>query len=197
MRTIIYLVSAGIALCLSSQAIKVIFNRLLGGNKAVKMEDFFTDGHYPSSHTSFVTGLTLITWMQVIYCSDFDNRQIYIWIATIFSAVTAIVIRDALGVRYTVQCLCDAMLIMIDNIKHDNKVDVERLGEIADMLNKKSGHRPYEVIGGGIWGLQMGLFISSIYYYNFKLIILSGVLMLAFILVSYRYNKKVRIIGKL
>ena len=193
MRTVIYLVLAGISLCLSSQGIKVIFNCLLEGNKGLKAKDFFTDGHYPSSHTSFVTGLALITWMQVIYCNNFDHRQLYIWIATIFSAMAAIVIRDALGVRYTVQCLCDAMLIVIDNVRDAKKADVKKLEEIADMLNKKSGHRPYEVVGGAMWGLQMGLFISSIYYCNFKLVICSGVLMLAFILVSYRYNKRIRI----
>jgi acid phosphatase family membrane protein YuiD len=73
-----------------------------------------------------------------------------------FTALAVITIRDALGVRYTVQKLCETVTKLAEDSKHSE--------EIINKLSIKSGHKPHEVIGGALLGIIVAIFTTCIYY---------------------------------
>lgn len=156
MGLISYLLLTPIISCSLSQILKLIFNIVFNKQK-FKLSSLYADGNYPSSHTAFVTSITAVSWFNtVVKFLAKDNVELWIWVSASITMLWFIVVRDALGVRYTVQKLCECVSELAEN--------TSTAEEIKHKLNIKSGHRPHEVIAGAILGLIVASFTSCIYY---------------------------------
>lgn len=168
MKLFVFVALIGIMAWLFSQLLKMLINFYVYGKKS-GLKALVSDGDYPSSHTSFITSITTFSWLYMLE-KHFTQKECIneMWIAIVLSVFMIIVIRDALGVRYTVQKLCKSVTKMAEEMKYSsNKVVME---DICNRLNVKSGHRPHEVVGGIFNGVFISIFMSSIYY-SFKIAI--------------------------
>lgn len=156
MRLLSYLLFTPIIASSLSQVLKLILNMALNKRK-FKISNLVDDGSYPSSHTAFVTSITSISWFNtIVKCYLGDDVELWMWISVSLTMLWLIVVRDALGVRYTVQKLCECVSEIVDN--------TSKAEDIKKKLNIKSGHRPYEVIAGAVLGLIVASCTSCIYY---------------------------------
>ena len=124
-----------------SQVIKVIlesiknrrfcYERLLDGS-----------GGMPSTHSSFVTSLTTIIYLE------YGISSVYFAICLIFSLV---VIYDSMGVRYEAGKQAEVLNDIVEKIKFNNKF-LE--------LKEKVGHKPIEVFCGVLLGISIALLFS-------------------------------------
>ncbi len=124
-----------------AQAIKVIINMLV--MKRFDWRRIFGMGGMPSSHTSFLVALTVMVAMR----EGMDS--------TIFAlslAMTAVVIYDAMGVRYQT----GKQGHVLNRILHRMLVEGKPLGD--DDLQELIGHTPTEVFFGAVIGLLIPLF---------------------------------------
>ena len=171
-----YLLLTPIISCSLSQVLKLIFNIVLNKQK-FKISNLVADGNYPSSHTAFVTSITAISWFNttVKYLAQ-DNAEIWIWVSVAITMLWFIVVRDALGVRYTVQKLCECVSELAEN--------TSTAEEIKNKLNINSGHRPHEVIAGAVLGLIVASFTSCIYYGWYGYIVIPITILALYISVS-------------
>ena len=162
--------------------LKLLFNTIV--NKAkFNLSKITTDGNYPSSHTGFVTSVTAISWVHTIrQLLISEDATISVWCSMAFTALAVVIIRDALGVRYTVQKLCETVTKLAEDSKHAE--------EIRKELDIKSGHKPHEVVGGAILGLIVATFTSSIYYGVYKLLPVAIIAFVLFIVISIIMLKK-------
>ena len=159
-----------------SQILKLFFNAVINKQK-FNVRKLTTDGGYPSSHTSFATSITAIFWYNTI-CKwvtglSFETE---LWITSALTVFWLITVRDALGVRYTVQKLCECVTLIAENNEYAEAIERK--------LKIKSGHRPYQVIAGAILGLIIASFTSCIYYEWYKYIFLPVVIFVIYVLVS-------------
>lgn len=156
MGLISYLIFTPIISCSLSQILKLIFNMILNKQK-IRFSSLVADGNYPSSHTAFVTSITAISWFNTVSrCLSQDNMEIWIWVSASITMLWFIVVRDALGVRYTVQKLCECVSELAENTRTAE--------EIKQKLDITSGHRPHEVVAGAILGLIVASITACIYY---------------------------------
>lgn len=170
MRLLSYLLLTPIIACSLSQVLKLIFNMLLNKQK-FQIYSLVADGNYPSSHTAFVTSITAISWFNtIVKWFEVENVEIWIWISASLTMLWLIVVRDALGVRYTVQKLCECVVEIVEN--------TTQAEDIKKKLDIKSGHRPYEVIAGAVLGLIVASLTSCIYYkwYNYLICVVAVLL---------------------
>lgn len=162
MKLLMYLLLTPVLASSLSQILKLIFNMIFDKRK-FKIYNLVADGSYPSSHTAFVTSITAITWVNTIFkWLEQGNAEIWIWCSVSITMLWLIVIRDAMGVRYTVQKLCECVTELAK--------DIEQSEAIKQNLDIKSGHRPHEVIAGAIFGLIIASFTSCVYYGWYKYI---------------------------
>lgn len=168
MKLFIFVALIGIMAWLFSQLLKMLINFYVYGRK-YGLKALVSDGDYPSSHTSFITSITTFSWLYMLE-KYFTQKECIdeMWIAIVLSVFMVIVIRDALGVRYTVQKLCESVTKMAEDMKCSvNRIAME---DICNRLNIKSGHRPHEVVGGIFNGAFISIFMAAIYY-SFKIAI--------------------------
>ena len=178
MKLIIYIALTALATCVLSQTLKLLFNTMVNKTK-FSLRKITSDGNYPSSHTGFVTSVTAISW---IYTVNSENASISVWCSMAFTALAVVIIRDALGVRYTVQKLCETVTKLAEGSEHEE--------EIRKEMDIKSGHKPYEVMGGAILGIIVAGFTSCIYYKLYKLLPIAIVAFVLYVVVSILVLKK-------
>jgi acid phosphatase family membrane protein YuiD len=184
MKLIIYIALTALATCVLSQTLKLLFNTMVNKTK-FSLSKITSDGNYPSSHTGFVTSVTAISWIYTVReILNSENASISVWCSMAFTALAVVIIRDALGVRYTVQKLCETVTKLAEGS--------ENAEEIRKELDIKSGHQPFEVVGGAILGIIVAGFTSCIYYKLYKLLPIAIVAFVLFILVSIMVLKKKR-----
>ena len=99
-----------------------------------------------------------------------------------FTALAVVIIRDALGVRYTVQKLCETVTKLAEDSKYAEEIKKE--------LDIKSGHKPYEVMGGAILGLIVAAFTSCIFYKLYEFLSLAIIAFVLFVFLSVLILKK-------
>ncbi|MBR5228156.1 MAG: divergent PAP2 family protein [Clostridia bacterium] len=186
MKLLFYIACIAIVACTSSQIFKVAMNVYLS-KRIPKFYEFFEDGNFPSSHSSFTSAMTATIWLYVYNMRGTENIDVYIWIAVAITVHTAVVIRDALGVRFTVQRLSDIMLKMLEYGSLNDEKNIDRL---AQTLKKKSGHKPHEVLGGICWGVIVALIGNIIYTGNYMYLYIMVPLMVLFIIFASVYLKK-------
>ncbi len=176
MRLLSYLLLTPIISCLLSQVLKLFFNIIFKKQK-FKISSLIGDGNYPSSHTAFVTSITAISWFNtIVKWITQDSIELWAWISTSITILWFIVVRDALGVRYTVQKLCECVSEIVDDTSHAE--------DIKKKLNIKSGHRPYEVIAGAVLGLIVASITSCVYYGWYNYLIYAIAILVGYVCVS-------------
>ena len=106
--------------------------------KELNWRRFFGSGGMPSSHTSFVVALTLMT--------GFDAGFQSVAFAIAFT-LAAIVMYDAMGVRRETGTQAQVINAILRNVFVNGKPISD------DDLKELIGHTPLEVLGGGIIGV--------------------------------------------
>ncbi|MCX8074225.1 MAG: divergent PAP2 family protein [Clostridia bacterium] len=168
---------------IASQLLKTLLKIILTGKFDISM--LFDDGDFPSSHTAVVTSATISVWNQVFIYMNFilsvdlknlvsiinitDSQIKFILsipavcIGFIMTVVAMIVIRDAMGVRYSVKH--NAILQKEANKKiaeHINSDVLQNtLKEIGEKFKIKEGHLKHEVVGGLILAILVSLLYTS------------------------------------
>lgn len=123
-----------------AQSLKVIHTLIVDGRFNVWR--FVGSGGMPSSHSSFVMGLTT------------SIGKLHGWDSTLFAlslCMALIVMYDAAGVRRAVGKQAIILNRMIEDIhkKREKKLTEQRLKELV-------GHTPFEVLAGAILGIFIG-----------------------------------------
>lgn len=122
-----------------AQVIKVILTFIT--NKKIDFARFVGSGGMPSSHSSFVMGLTTAVGLT----NGWDST--YFAICFCFALV---IMYDAAGVRRSVGKQAIILNKMVEDIHKKNKKELneKRLKELI-------GHTPVEVFGGAILGIVL------------------------------------------
>ena len=124
-----------------SQFIKVMIEYII--HKKISISRFIDGmGGMPSTHSSFVTSLTTIIYLE------YGISSVYFAICLIFSLV---VIYDSMGVRYEAGKQAEVLNDIVEKIKFNNKF-LE--------LKEKVGHKPIEVFCGVLLGISIALLFS-------------------------------------
>lgn len=111
--------------------------------KTLDFSRFVGSGGMPSSHSSFVTALTVKTGTKC----GFDSPLFAI------SAVFALIVMyDAAGVRREAGNQAKILNHIIDDLNKNKGVKPERLKELI-------GHKPIEVLAGAILGIIIGIVV--------------------------------------
>ncbi len=174
-----YIVITFLSTSLGTQVLKRYFRTIT--IRKFSLKEFTQDGGFPSSHTAFSVSWTIITIFTLIHLyMEHANQEVLLLAATITTVTLGnmcIIIRDALGVRRTVQILCDAVKkgaecnseffenVKLKDSKNEATLKIQsNFEDIAKKMNIKSGHLPHEVIGGIFWGTLVSSLISACYY---------------------------------
>ena len=110
------------------------------------------------------------------------DAEIELWCSVILTVFLSIVIRDALGVRYTVQKLCVSVTKLAALYNQED--------EVKKILDVKSGHKPHEVLAGAVLGIIVGSVSSIIYYGLYKCLPYAVIAFVVYIVVSVIIVKK-------
>jgi acid phosphatase family membrane protein YuiD len=125
----------------TAQILKVIINIIL--SKKFKLQLFFSSGGFPSSHSATVSALAL------------GIGKYYGWNSPIFAVAAVfgmIVLYDAAGVRREAGKQAEVLNQLVERLYHGPDLAQEQLKELI-------GHTPFEVFGGVMVGIIVGLLI--------------------------------------
>ncbi|MCT4632724.1 MAG: divergent PAP2 family protein [Firmicutes bacterium] len=122
-----------------AQLIKVVLTLLV--TKKFDLNRFVGSGGMPSSHTSFVMGLSTAIGLEYGW-----NSNIYAFALTF----ALIVMYDASGVRRSVGKQATILNTIIEDLYKHKHVGESKLKELV-------GHTPFEVIVGAV----LGIFIAN------------------------------------
>lgn len=182
MKLFIYIALTALASCVLSQTLKTFFNVVVRKRK-FKLDNLVSDGNYPSSHTAFTSSVTTISWIYTMYeYITKGTAEISMWCSVALTVFLIVVVRDALGVRYTVQKLCDAVTKVSEGTNCEE--------EIKRLLDVKSGHRPHEVLAGAVLGIMVASFTSLIYYGKYSYIPYVVIALVIYIAISVLIVKR-------
>jgi acid phosphatase family membrane protein YuiD len=124
---------------LVAQIIKVLLNLIFQGR--LNLELLLSSGAFPSSHAAIVCALTL------------GIGKYYGWSSPLFalSAVFAmIVMYDAAGVRWATGKQAEVINKLLERYHVGSDLSQKKLKELV-------GHTPFEVFGGALVGIIVGL----------------------------------------
>jgi acid phosphatase family membrane protein YuiD len=126
---------------LIAQILKVAVNLFL--TRKLNVQFLFSSGGFPSSHSATVSALAL------------GIGKYYGWSSPIF-AVSAVygmvVLYDATGVRRAAGKQAEVLNQLVERLAQGSDLAQERLKELI-------GHTPFEVFGGVIVGIIVGLLV--------------------------------------
>lgn len=116
-------------------------------HRKLEIKYLFTSGHMPSSHTSFVVSLaTLVAHYDTIYSTTFAMSLVFAFI----------VIHDALRIR--------------TNIGENGRIVNKLIKEVPGIdqneypvLKERVGHKPLEVLVGGIIGFLLTILLIQFF----------------------------------
>jgi hypothetical protein len=108
---------------------------------------FFTSGGMPSSHSSFVSALTITVGLKHGFSSD---------LFAIITVFALIVTYDASGVRRAVGQQANVLNNLIKHLENKSSVK-ERQLLIKEDLKELIGHTPFEVFAGVLLGAVIAL----------------------------------------
>lgn len=154
-----YPLIAAIVAILSAQFIKFPIDILI--NKKVDPLIMFSTGGMPSSHSAFVSSLTVAIAFQ------FGVDSPYFAISTVFALIT---MWDAGGVRYQASMHAQTLNVLINDfrqlaeyIKYRTNKDSLDDNHIYSPLKELLGHKPFEVLVGAIYGFLVALLFKNFY----------------------------------
>jgi len=125
----------------TAQILKVVINVILSRN--LRFQLFFSSGGFPSSHSATVSALAL------------GIGKYYGWDSPIFAVAAVfgmIVLYDAAGVRRAAGKQAEVLNQLVERLYHGPDLAQEQLKELI-------GHTPFEVFGGVMVGIIVGLLI--------------------------------------
>ena len=125
----------------TAQFLKIFFIR------PMNFYTFFTSGGMPSSHSSFVSALTITVGLKYGFGSDLFA------IVTVFSLI---VTYDASGVRRAVGQQANVLNNLIKHLEGKNFANAKQQ-LIKDDLKELIGHTPFEVFAGVLLGALIAL----------------------------------------
>lgn len=128
-----------------TQLIKVVVDVVKAGKFDMSLLAGY--GGMPSSHTAlFVSAATVIGMSE-----GFDSA---VFALAIF--VTVMVIRDAMGVRHSLNDHGKALNALISRVpEHEQK-------ELPTQLNERLGHTPFQVLIGGLVGAGLTVLLVQV-----------------------------------
>lgn len=109
----------------------------------IQLRDLYASGGFPSSHTSFVTGLAMIIGLRL----GFDSVEF-----SLGASFAAVVMYDALAVRRTTGQQTAAIKELAANTKN----------KLKSKMGGAKGHTPLEVIGGLVLGVLVALTLYAV-----------------------------------
>lgn len=124
-----------------AQILKVVVNIIL--LRKLNLALFFSSGSFPSSHSAMVSALAL------------GVGKYYGWESPIFAVAAVfviVVLYDATGVRRAAGKQAEVLNQLVERLYHGPDLAQERLKELI-------GHTPFEVFGGVMVGIIVGLVI--------------------------------------
>lgn len=121
------------------------FIKIFTGSKKIDITRILTSGGMPSSHSSFVTTLSVM----VGYINGFNSTEFAI--ATVFALIT---MYDASGVRQAVGKQAAILNQIIEDIHRKKEFEHNKLKELI-------GHTPKEVLLGAL----LGITVAMVYLY--------------------------------
>jgi acid phosphatase family membrane protein YuiD len=110
--------------------------------KKMDLKEIYSTGGMPSSHTTLVTAMTISVGFQEGFASA-------LFIVALF--VSMVIIRDALGVRRTV----DDLIRYVNRIVREKKIGLEQIIKIA-------GHTPVQVFVGLLLGAAVAIMMHFV-----------------------------------
>lgn len=105
---------------------------------------FSGSGGMPSTHSSFVSSLTTLVYLEL------GVTSIYFAICLVFSLI---IIYDSMGVRYEAGKQAEVLNDLVEKINFNKKIKE---------LKEKVGHKPIEVICGVLLGISISLIFNEI-----------------------------------
>lgn len=141
-----YLLAVPFTAWISAQIIKTILNFVLVGN--LNLERMWGAGGMPSAHSATVCSLIVASGRLLG-----TNSPIF----ALSVILAAIVMYDAMGVRRETgeqaKILNQLLTDWMDEESKRNPIFADK------QLKEMVGHTPFEVLGGAVWGVVVGLVI--------------------------------------
>ncbi|MGL5416977.1 MAG: divergent PAP2 family protein [Clostridium sp.] len=112
-------------------------------DRKINFKRIFETGGMPSSHSAFIVSLTVgIARKNGIHSSIFALSLV----------MAFIVMYDAMGIRRAAGQHAKLLNIIVENEEADKKLGLPQI-KLKELL----GHTPFEVLGGAILGIIIGL----------------------------------------
>lgn len=146
-RTIQVIILAMVSLLLCQVAKFIIFSIR---ERRPMVSTLFTTGGMPSSHTATV--ISLIVGMGLLQLHDNGSLDYSFAVALVFGII---VIHDAMGVRLEASKHAKILnnLVSSEDIKTKQDLGFGEKGKLKELL----GHKGFEVLGGFLFGLIVGI----------------------------------------
>jgi acid phosphatase family membrane protein YuiD len=126
-----------------AQSLKILLNYIQ--TKKINWKLFLSSGGMPSSHSAFVSSITMSVGLR----EGFESN-----LFAVSLIMSLIVMYDAAGVRRAAGKQASVINLITENI--------ERLGiEIDEHLKELLGHTPTEVFAGAILGVAISLLLLN------------------------------------
>ena len=123
-----------------AQTIKFV---LKARHKKLKAKDFFAYSIMPSSHTATVVSLAIIILLKEGVTSP---------MFAIMLVLSSVVITDAIGLRNYLGQQGKTLNVLVEDLKEDELIEKNAYPKLLEQI----GHRPIEILAGGL----LGTFIS-------------------------------------
>lgn len=124
----------------AAQILKVIIESVMA--RKFTWESILASGGMPSSHSSFVTALSVVIGVENGFGSVYFALS---------AALSLVVMYDACGVRRAVGEQAKALNRIIEALKHESAIGNETA------LKEILGHSPFQVAMGFVLGLFIGI----------------------------------------
>lgn len=154
-RSAVIIMVAGLFGMIIAQAYKVVARSII--EKRFAWEYFFNNGGMPSSHTATIGAM--LTSLGILQFRIEGGLMYEFAVAVVFSFI---VVFDAMGVRYEAGKHARLLNEIMENETNAMREKVGFNPE-TDVLKEKLGHKPFEVLVGGILGCIIGIAIAWAY----------------------------------
>jgi acid phosphatase family membrane protein YuiD len=216
-RNTIIFIAVTIALAwASSQTLKTFLKfAITGGKDKTKkniVKQFFSDGGFPSSHTTVVVTAVIIIspilYEAAYYATSKTELLCCIALEVISLLWAALIIRDALGIRMAVENNAQITHTALTDIPElissllpkkiqekwvkplPNSIK-DKWANLASELNIDTGHRPHEVFGGCLLAIILGTGANAIKTSNWSWLIIDIIIAILYVAFSYLILAKV------
>lgn len=156
---------------------------------SLTIKDVFSDGGYPSTHSCTCVEVYIISLFYLIPALNKTSDMFYVVIALIIfeSAWCFTTLRDAVGVRLSVQKNAEVLEKTIDSITSLHHLDTS---DLKKEIKIKNGHYPLEVFGGVILGIICSFIYIGAIKGSFIISVISFLTLVIYIILSFVILKK-------